>query len=70
MDGAGSILAISASWITIRGTGLTDRDSIAAWLRREGHPELALRVECYADRGRQAPIIPAEVWMRKSSVGH
>jgi hypothetical protein len=49
---------------------LTDRESIVAWLYREGYSAAAKRIENYADRERPKPTIPAAEWMNTPSVGH
>ena len=48
---------------------VTDRDSIAAYLARTGHPELARAVEAHEDRRRPEPTVPASEWIRVPSVG-
>lgn len=47
---------------------MTDRDSIAAFLRSQGRDDLARRVETHEDRVRPEPTIRAEVWTKESNL--
>jgi hypothetical protein len=51
-----------------RRAAVTERDRIAAKLRRIGHPDLAERLERYEDRERPAPTIPASEWVKESNL--
>jgi len=47
---------------------VTEADRIATWLRREGHPDLADRIERYEHHKRPAPTVPASEWIKRSNL--
>lgn len=52
-----------------RWSGMGERAKVVAWLRREGHEDLARSIEGGEHLKRPAPTIPASEWLKQSNVG-